>query len=201
MYHGTIVERNGLDLAVDAFARVIASIPNAQLRIYGSRNAYLEGVLDKAKKLGLEHAVEYLGPKPLEQIVEGIEECDVGIIPNKRNIFTELNTPTRIFEYLALGKPVVAPRAPGISDYFDDESIFFFELGNAEDLAKRIEDVFGHPDKALEITRRGQQVHQTHTWQEERLILIDVVAKVLRKPYPRLASTAPEPAAKQRRHD
>ena len=39
MYHGSLVERNGLELAIKAFARVRTTIPNAELRIYGSRNA------------------------------------------------------------------------------------------------------------------------------------------------------------------
>jgi glycosyltransferase involved in cell wall biosynthesis len=180
MYHGTIVERNGLDLAVDAFARIVPSIPQAELRIYGGRNPYLETVLEQVRKLGIDKSVRYLGPKPLENIVEAIEECDLGIIPNKRNIFTELNTPTRIFEYLALGKPVIAPRAPGITDYFNDESIFFFELGNAEDLARQMEYAFRHPEKAKQVTLRGQEVHQEHTWREERSILTHSVANTLR---------------------
>jgi hypothetical protein len=39
--------------------------------------------------------------------------CDLGVIPEHHNAFTEINTPTGIFEYLALGKPVIArpPRA------------------------------------------------------------------------------------------
>ena len=81
--------------------------------------------------------MHYLGPRSLEGLVREIEACDVGIIPNHRSAFAEINTPTRIFEYLALGKPVIAPRAAGISDYFDDGSLVFFELGNAEDLARK----------------------------------------------------------------
>lgn len=179
MYHGSLVERNGPDLAVEAFARVRRSIPSAELRIYGSRNAFLERVMDSVRKQGLEGAVHYLGPRPLEQIVEAIEQCDVGIIPNQRSIFTELNTPTRIFEYLALGKPVIAPRAPGICDYFDDESLLFFELGNAEDLARKIEYVFEHPAEVAAITRRGQEVHHAHTWRQERSRLTGLVAELL----------------------
>lgn len=179
MYHGTLVERNGLDLAVEALARVRESIPRAELRIYGHPTAFLERVMSSAAKKGLHEAVHYLGPRQLEQLVQAIEECDVGIIPNNRSIFTEINTPTRIFEYLALGKPVIAPRAPGIQDYFGDESLVSFELGNAEDLALKLAHVFSHPDKALEVVKRGQQVYLAHTWQEERTKLVNVAAELL----------------------
>jgi glycosyltransferase involved in cell wall biosynthesis len=179
MYHGSLVERNGLDLAIDAFAILRQSIPNAELRIYGSRNAFLERVMQCVQDGGLADAVHYLGPKPLEGIVEAIKQCDVGIIPNQRNIFTELNTPTRIFEYLALGKPVIAPRAPGVCDYFDDKSLILFELGSSEDLARNLEYVFHHPDDIAKITRRGQEVHQLHRWGQERLRLTTVASELI----------------------
>lgn len=179
MYHGSLVERNGLALAVEAFAKVRSSVPSAELRIYGSRNAFLERVMESVREQGLENCVRYLGPKPLEQIVDAIEACNVGIIPNQRSIFAELNTPTRIFEYLALGKPVVAPNAPGITDYFDEESLIFFELGSADDLARKIEYVFQNAGEVREVTRRAQQIHLEHTWQAEKSSLMGLVAELL----------------------
>src|SRR5262249_17739105 len=119
-------------------------------------------------------------------------ECDVGIIPNQRSIFTELNTPTRIFEYLAIGKPVIAPRAPGICDYFDDESLIFFDLGNAADLARKIEYVFFHPAEIAQIVGRGQEVHQAHTWRQERLTLTTLVSDLLSDGDARVASRIEE---------
>ena len=156
-----------------------SSVPSAELRIYGSRNAFLERVMESVREQGLENCVRYLGPKPLEQIVDAIEACNVGIIPNQRSIFAELNTPTRIFEYLALGKPVVAPNAPGITDYFDEESLIFFELGSADDLARKIEYVFQNAGEVREVTRRAQRIHLEHTWQAEKSSLMGLVAELL----------------------
>ena len=74
---------------------------------------------------------------------------------------------------------MIAPRAPGICDYFDDDSLILFELGKAEDLARQIEYVFHHPDEVMEMTRRGQAVHRTHTWREERRRLTALVVDLL----------------------
>lgn len=180
MYHGSLVERNGLDLAVDAFARVRNAVPSAELRVYGRSTPFLEQVMEKARSLGLENCVRYLGPKRLEELVREIETCDVGVIPNQRNSFTDINTPTRIFEYLALGKPVIAPRTPGIQDYFDPQSLLFFEAGNAGELAEKIEYVYSHSRQAIEIAERGQQIYLAHTWQEERETLVKLVSGLLR---------------------
>jgi glycosyltransferase involved in cell wall biosynthesis len=179
MYHGSLVERNGLDLAVDALAKVREAAPAAELRIYGRKTPFLENVMGEARRKGLEDSVHYLGPKSLEDLVGVIEDCDIGIIPNHRNAFAEINTPTRIFEYLALGKPVIAPRAAGICDYFDDRALIFFELGNAEDLARSLLYAFSHPTEVGEIVKRGQEVYRAHNWGMERARLTGLVAGLL----------------------
>ncbi len=181
MYHGSLVERNGLELAVEALARVRQSHPAAELRIYGSRTPFLDRVMDLAKSKGLEQSVHYLGPKRLEDLVTEIEKCDLGVIPNQKNSFTDINTPTRIFEYLALGKPAIAPRTTGIQDYFDEDSLVFFESGNADDLAARIEYVLANPAEATSIVRRGQAVFGEHIWDKERQRLVGLVASLLGK--------------------
>jgi len=191
MYHGSLVERNGLDLAVEALAAVRAAIPAAALRIYGRQTPFLERVMREARNKGLAECVAYLGPRSLESLVGEIEDCDVGLIPNHRSAFAEINTPTRIFEYLALGKPVIAPRAAGIADYFDEGSMVFFELGNAQDLARKIEYVFSHPAEVTETIRRGQEVYRKHCWQTERRHLMDLVSGLLFEEVSRADSANP----------
>jgi len=181
MYHGSLVERNGLDLAVEALALVRTNLPEAELRIYGETTPFLDRVMEMAKSKGLQEAVHYFGPRRLEDLIREIEGCDVGVIPNHRNSFTDINTPTRIFEYLTLGKPAIAPRTSGIQDYFDGDSLVFFESGDAQDMARSIEYVFSHPAEVTEIVRRGQEVFREHSWHKERQRLIGVVSGLLDK--------------------
>jgi glycosyltransferase involved in cell wall biosynthesis len=179
MYHGTIVERNGLDLAVESVARVQRAGLTVELRIFGRETPFLEQVISEARNKGVEAPVRYLGPRRLEDLVREIEDCDVGIIPNHHSAFADVNTPTRIFEYLALGKPVIAPRTSGIQDYFDAQSILFFESGNLNELTEQIEFAALHYREAMEIARRGQRVYLEHTWTEERGKLLDVICGLL----------------------
>jgi glycosyltransferase involved in cell wall biosynthesis len=180
IYHGSIVERNGLDLAIEALSRVRHNLPEVELRVYGRKTAFLDQVMEQARQQRLADCVHYLGPRRLEDLVGEIADCDLGIIPNQRNAFTDINTPTRIFEYLALGKPVIAPRTPGIEDYLGADSLIFFESGNADQLAAQIEHVFHHPEEALSTARRGQEVYLSHTWTEERETLVNLVSGVLK---------------------
>ena len=181
MYHGSLVERNGLDLVVDALARVRKDVPAAEIRIYGRKTPFLERVMDQARNKDLADRVHYLGPRRQEDLVGEIENCDVGVIPNHRNAFTDINTPTRIFEYLALGKPVIAPATLGILDYFTEDSLLFVEPGNSADIARQIEYVARNYQDAIRVAERGQQIYLQHTWKQERRTLVELVSGLLSK--------------------
>jgi glycosyltransferase involved in cell wall biosynthesis len=179
MYHGSLVERHGVDLAVAAVGKIRSKIPGAELRIYGRSTPFLEGVLDSVRKSELSDAVRYLGPMKLEQIPAAIRECDVGVVPNRRSAFTEINMPTRIFEYLSQGKPVIAPQTPGIQDYFSPQELVLFDLGKTEDLAAKMEYVFEHPEEMLRMVELGQEVYQDHQWTGERERFVKLVEELL----------------------
>src|SRR5436309_3629333 len=179
LYHGSLVRRNGFDLAMESLEKVKKTISSVLLRVCGKQTDFFEQVMESARQRGLDRNVDYLGVRDLKGIVEAIEDCDLGIIPNHRNIFTEINTPTRIFEYLALAKPVIAPKAKGIQDYFGDNDLIFFELGNADDLARKIEFVYSHPEEVADTVKRGQEVYLSHTWSRERLSLLNSISELL----------------------
>jgi len=179
LYHGSLVERNGLELAVDAMALLRDTLPNAQLCICGRKTPYLDQVMEKARNLYLEDRVHFLGSKTLEELVGEIARCDIGVIPNPRNTFTEINTPTRIFEYLSQGKPVVAPRTQGVTDYFTEDTLLFFEAGDVAELAERIRYAATYPGDALAFAERGQRVYRAHAWPQEREALVSLVEQLI----------------------
>lgn len=182
MYHGSLVERNGLDLAVGAFALIQDQAPEMELRVFGRETPYLRQVMERAKALGLEGRVQFLGPRRLEELPGEIASCDIGVIPNQRNAFTDINTPTRIFEYLSGGKTTIAPQTTGILDYFDADSLVFFEAGDRADLAAKMLHASRRREELTEIARRGQQVLLEHTWRRERESLIQAVSGLLGRP-------------------
>ena len=179
LYHGTIVERSGLDLAVAALEVVRRTVPGAELHVCGHATPFLDVVMDRVRRNGLESAVRYLGPKSLPEIVAAIDASDVGVIPNRRGPFSELATPTRIFEYLARGKPVVTTRARGVRDYFAEDALLFAAPDDADDLARVLARVWREPVEVEPVVRRGQSVYLAHRWSEERRGLVACVQRLL----------------------
>lgn len=182
MYHGLIVERHGLDLAVAAIAKLRGKMPGVQLHLYGEPTDYLDKILAQARKLNVGDAVQFHGFKTLEEIARDISNADLGVVPNRLTAFTQINFPTRIFEYLAMSKPVIVPLTRGIRDYFGDDEMLFFEPNNVDDLAAKIEWAHANPLALQALMERGRRVYERNCWHAERQKFLGLVSQLVERP-------------------
>jgi glycosyltransferase involved in cell wall biosynthesis len=60
--------------------------------------------------------VSLLGPRDHADIAEHIAGFDVCLVPYVRSAYTDTVSPTKLLEYLAMGKPVVATALPAVAD-------------------------------------------------------------------------------------
>jgi glycosyltransferase involved in cell wall biosynthesis len=179
MYHGLLVERHGLDLAVDALSTLNGKAQGLTLEIYGERNDYVDRMLRQVEDLKLQKSVHFHGYKRQTEIAAAIADIDLGVIPNRLNDFTNINFPTRIFEYLAMNKPVLVPRTKGVSDYFNDDEILYFEAGNIDDLARKIVWAADHPAELRSMMERGREIYRKYSWPEQERVLLRLVENLL----------------------
>lgn len=176
IHHGSIVHRHGIDQLVEAVALVRKNIPGICLDFYGPQTPFVETIMEVAQKLGVTDIVHFRGPAPQKVIAQAIHNADLGIIPNRRSSFTELNFPTRIFEYLAMHRPLIAPATHGIKDYFKPDELLMFEPNNVEDLAAKILWVYENPDAVADYVARGRQVYLKNLWPDEKRRFLGYVA-------------------------
>jgi len=179
MHHGSILRRHGLDLLVQAIALVRQRVPGVELDIYGASTGFLDTVMAEAGRLGLGDCVRYCGFLNQEGIASVIPGYDLGVIPNRPSPFIDSNFPTRLFEYLALGCPVIAPDTRGIRDYFDVSEMVYFNPGDVRELADRILWVQAHPQEAAECVAKGRRVYARHLWTTERAHFLGLAEELL----------------------
>ena len=179
MYHGLIAERHGLDTLLQAVQIVAAAIPGVTLDIYGGQSPFLETIEAMIRQLKLGDRVHYHGMKSLKEIAAIIETIDLGIVPNRRTPFTELNLPTRIFEYLSLSKPVIALNTEGVRDYFKADEIFLVHSDSPVDLADTIHRAYRDPVATRHVVERGFQVYLRHRWHDEKARFVGLVAQLV----------------------
>lgn len=179
MYHGTIIERNGISVALEAIAKVRQRITCVSFEVYGEGD-FVDQFLQRIHQLNLQDIVHFHGHVPAEKIVDAIEAADLGLIPNKASMHWDLAFPTRVLEYICLGKPVIVPKTRGIMDYFHENSLYFSIPGCAEDIAQRILDVYNNPEECRAKQKLSYSVYKTLCWDQQKHHLITLVSSLMR---------------------
>jgi glycosyltransferase involved in cell wall biosynthesis len=83
-----------------------------------------------------------------------------------------------------MNKPVIVPRTRGISDYFNESEILFFEPDNVNDLAARIEWAYEHPSELRRVTENGRRIYENNCWELEQDKFLRMVGNLLKEPVP-----------------
>ncbi|MEM7288661.1 MAG: glycosyltransferase family 4 protein [Actinomycetota bacterium] len=147
VYHGTITERFGLAVAIEALVELRRHVPGSTFEIYGEAEptelARLQGLVEE---LDLHDAVTFGGWRSFEELGPIIRSADIGVVPYLHDEFMDLALSTKTFEYAASGLPVVASRLKPVESVFGEEPIQYFEPGDARDLADQLIRACGDTD-------------------------------------------------------
>ncbi len=177
VYTGGLSPIYELDVVVDSVARIAARRPdlNVRLDIYG-RDFGEVPLGEQADRLGVGDRVVLHGRIPLDEVPAVIAAADIGVAPTRRSRFTDYSLSTKVFEYAAMGKPVVASRLPMVERTFGSDAVLTYEPGSADDLAAAILHLVDEPaDRKARVARTLARVKEL-SWDragERYVALID----------------------------
>jgi glycosyltransferase involved in cell wall biosynthesis len=177
VYHGGVFERYGLDVAVRAVARLKGQIPGLQFEIYGGGDA-LESVTQLVADLGVQDIVHLSGAIPLEKVPDRIAGADMGVIPYRSNLFTELLYPTKAFEYIAMGIPFVMSRTSAMRELFGDIPDLFVAPDDVEGLAAHILALYHSPARRQRLLLAESEAYKPFAWDEQRRKYVTLVDRI-----------------------
>lgn len=106
MYHGALAENRGLFETIQAMVYVKKKFPNIKLLIIGKGLAY-EMLVQKVKGQNLTDVIRFREAVDYYQMPGYIAQADVGIIPLPDEECWRVSSPLKLFEYLAMAKPVI----------------------------------------------------------------------------------------------
>jgi glycosyltransferase involved in cell wall biosynthesis len=175
LFPGSFQWHQGLDLAIEAFAKIHEQVPQAEFHIYGGGDEKAE-LLELTKRLGLDGKVKFCGSVSLEKIADVISNADMGIVPKRADSFGNEAYSTKIMEFMSQGVPVVLSRTKIDNFYFDDSVVRFFESGNVEALAAAMLDVIENRKLRESLIAGGYRYVDLHSWDRrkaEYLALVD----------------------------
>ena len=164
VYHGTITPHYGVELLVEATARVAQEVPDVSLAIYGDGDA-LPDVRSRVDELGLSDRVHLSGRfLPQREVLERVRTASAGVMCNLPIELNQGALPTKLFEYAFLGVPIVTPDLPAIREYFSAEEVRFFRAGDADDLAEALREVATAPRAAEARAAAARQRYEAYRW-------------------------------------
>lgn len=168
-YSGSLIKERGLDVAIQAVNEIKEDVPNICLMIFGSGGEE-EKLKHMVNEMKLEKYVYFGGMISSEKVMQYTKIADIGIIPWYSNPITEVGSPNKLFECLALGKPVILAKTKGLYDAMGENAIFF-EPGNYRDLGKKIVFAFKNKNKLNEMSLAGIKIYESISWKvmEKRL--------------------------------
>jgi glycosyltransferase involved in cell wall biosynthesis len=168
VYPGTLNFHQGVDVAIEAFARVLKEIPDAEFHIYGEGPAkpYLAQLV---LRLGLAHKVKLREMLPKKQIVEVMAQSDLAVEPKLiGSRFANETCSVKLLEFMALGIPVVASRTRVHKFYYADQMIKFYEADDEKELAGAILTLFRDEALRRSLVSEALKYVQTNNWLIER---------------------------------
>jgi len=118
-----------------------------------------------AADLGVTSHVVFAGFRPYTELPEIIRSVGVCINPFELNHITRDILPTKLFQYLACGKPVLATRLPGTTPFLlgTEHGVVYTDLDRfTECLCEQLED----PDRRAKLGTAGEEsVREKYDWQ------------------------------------
>lgn len=139
IYHGTASKRFGLHTVIEAMPNILEKLPDSIFSIYsGHRESYSEDLQKLIRKLDLEKNVFLMDLIPLAEVPEAINSHHIGIVPYLRTDYMNLSLPTKAFEYIAVGTPVLSIRLKEFAEIFDDTCVTYFENNEPAEIAQTV---------------------------------------------------------------
>jgi hypothetical protein len=179
-FAGSFYGYEGLDLLLDAAARLVAQRPKVRVLLVGG-GPREQALREQAARLGLSEHVIFVGRVPHAEVQSYYELIDVLVYPRRSMRLTEIVTPLKPLEAMAQGRILIASDVGGHRELIRDaDTGFLFPAGDASALAQKIAHVLERqPEWEQMRTRARHFVETERTWARSVARYADVYAAIL----------------------
>jgi len=176
-YVGWLGDHSGIDSMRRAFEIVAEKMP-AKLLIGGKVQP---GALANFQKSGHHHVMEYLGFLSRPQVAALIASARIGLVtvlPSGNSINAQ---PTKLFEYMSGGLPVIASDFPVYRKFVEDAQCgLLADPHDPSAIAEAVLWLLRHPSEAAEMGRNGRKaVVERFNWELEAKTLVSTYDELM----------------------
>lgn len=177
---GSFSRYEGLDLLLEAMARLTPLRPDIVLLLVGGGRME-EHLKAQVKRLQLADRVIMPGRIPHDRIPGVYALMDILVYPRYSTRLTELVTPLKPLEAMAMGKALVASDIGGHRELIQDRHTgLFFPPGDAAALAEALTCLLDNHDLRRQLESQGSiWVRQKHSWAKATAVYSAIYARAL----------------------
>jgi glycosyltransferase involved in cell wall biosynthesis len=180
---GINIERN-IEVIIEAVAKAKPEIPNLCFLLFGHTlgqkgEGYKEGLKTLASELGLEERIHIGGRLPPQNVLSYLDLADFGVVSYVSNPLTEVAVPNKVFEYIALDKPVISVRLQALHSLFGDNALLYYEPENSDDLAAKMIILYENKNELDEMKNNAKEVYERCKWDVMRKRLYEMYNELI----------------------
>lgn len=171
-YIGGITKNRGIDILVQACTELQEKYPYLKLYIIGF---YGEGI-SKDLKDTIETS-DFIVRKevPRKEIRKIFQDIDTCIMPyNPNEGYLNRSSPTKLYEYIGCGKPIICTKCESLIDIGKDGSILYVDY-NVEDFKRKIEFLINNPQIREEMSKKLIEMRSEYLWDKRSLDLYEAI--------------------------
>ena len=125
--------------------------------------------MESSLESDVKRSVQFVGRLPQQDVISFLQSCDILVYPapaSDHPFYQRDTSPLKLFEYLAVQKPIVCADLPPLHDVVNEDAVLFYEPGNSAALADAIALIMKDPDAASKRAERGRAIVENCTWEK-----------------------------------
>ena len=175
-YVGGFYHWHGIDLLLEAVKNIESEHEGLSILLVG--DGPVKGQLkDLYEKLGMQSGLIMPGEVAHKDLPKYLDVMDICVLPDSN----EYCSPVKIFEYMAMGKPVLAPDLGNVKDIIADKvNGILFKPRDHIGLGKAIKLLLGNKELYTKISLAArEEIFKHHLWSNNVDKILEVYAKAV----------------------
>ena len=177
IYTGSFLKWKGVEYLIYALDYI--SSENIKLLLIGGSGKDRKRIEKIVKESKNKRNIIVRGVLNQQELIKLLSISKIALIPNiVTNEGMNYTSPVKIFEYLAMGLPIIASKLSSIKEILKEkDNCIFFEPGNSKDCAKKIIDLLRNDQLLKQMSKNNLIKSRYFSWKKRTEGLINFLEK------------------------
>ena len=179
-YFGTLAERHGIDVLLQALA-ILKKDEDVRIRfVLIGEGDVVPKIKQMATELQLGETLQLIDHfVKVWELPDFILKTHLGVIPYRSDSATRYMLPVKLLEYVFMNVPVIASKLDTIRAYFDEEMIFFVPAEEPQSLANAVRKMYHSEQLRDQFVANARRFTELYNWSKESQKLYSVYDRLI----------------------